>query len=117
MRHLPIVDGTTLVGVVSERDILKAYSLQKSGKTEVKHIMAKSPYQVREDASVAEVSNAMADHKYGCAVVTDNHGHVVGIFTTTDALHLLSRILKGPTEVDYRAVQLREYLSLHRRPA
>lgn len=117
MRHLPIVDGTTLVGLISERDILKAYALHKSGKTKVKDIMTRSPYQVREEVSVAEVSKTMADNKYGCAVVTNSRDQVVGIFTTTDALHMLSRILQEPIEVDYRAFQLRQYLARLRRPA
>jgi CBS domain-containing protein len=36
------------------------------------------------------VARAMADHKYGCAVVTDGRGHLLGLFTTTDALRLLA---------------------------
>lgn len=115
MRHLPIVDGSKLVGIISDRDILRALSLRKPGTTHVGHIMTKSPYRVRQDVSVAEVAKTMADNKFGCAIVINDKDEVVGIFTTTNALQLLSRILHEPSEVDYRALQLKEYLLREKR--
>ena len=109
MRHLPVVDGAELVGVISDRDILRAFATQKSGKTEVEFMMTKSPYRVRQDIDVAAVAKAMAENKYGCAIVTDNRDQVIGVFTTTDALQLLSRILHSPDEVDYHILSLSEY--------
>ena len=41
---------------------------------------------------VADVVRAMGEQKYGCAVVVDR-GHVVGIFTATDACVLLAEVL------------------------
>jgi acetoin utilization protein AcuB len=45
-------------------------------------------YTVQPETPLLDVAAAMADHKYGCAVVTEGH-HVVGIFTTVDALRAL----------------------------
>jgi CBS domain-containing protein len=36
----------------------------------------------------------MAEHRYGCAVVKQDNGKVVGIFTATDGLRVLGQILE-----------------------
>lgn len=50
--------------------------------------MSTDVYVVGPDTPLEQVASAMADHKYGCAVVTEGN-HVVGIFTTVDALRAL----------------------------
>ena len=37
----------------------------------------------------------MAEHKYGCAIVRQKNGKVVGIFTLTDGMRVLSDTLKA----------------------
>lgn len=110
MRHLPVIENDKLVGVLSDRDILQALSTQTSVKTEARKVMSKSPYRVNQHVSVATVAQVMAENKFGCAIVTDDQEKIVGIFTTVDALHLLARILAQPTELDIKAMQIREYL-------
>jgi acetoin utilization protein AcuB len=114
MRHLPVVDGTELVGVISDRDILRAFALHKAPATQVADVMTRSPYRVKHDVGVAVVAKTMALNKFGCAIVTDSEERVVGIFTTTDALQLLAKILHEPQERDYRVLRLSEYLSWQR---
>ena len=49
---------------------------------------------VAQDAHLHAVASEMAEHKYGTAIVVDREhpGHVVGLFTTTDALRALARL-------------------------
>jgi acetoin utilization protein AcuB len=54
----------------------------------VEEAMTSDVYLVSPDTSLGEVASAMAEHKYGCAVVM-NGTHLTGIFTTIDALRAL----------------------------
>jgi acetoin utilization protein AcuB len=95
IRHLPVLDGERLVGVVSERDLTVIESLMP-GEWEsivVAEAMTPSPYAVPEQTPLREVVATMADRKYGCVVITGEGGELTGIFTTSDAL----RILAGST--------------------
>jgi acetoin utilization protein AcuB len=87
IRHLPVLDAGVLVGLVSERDLLFVETLRDVDPSTVKveEAMAAEPYFVNIDTPVKDVASAMIEHKYGSAVVVD-HGNVVGIFTTIDAL-------------------------------
>ena len=58
----------------------------------VSEAMATAIYSVSPGDRVADVARTMGEHKYGCAIVVDR-GHVVGIFTATDALALLARAM------------------------
>jgi acetoin utilization protein AcuB len=96
IRHLPVLDGGVLVGLLSLRDAhlletLKDVDVQK---VTVEEAMTSVVYAVSPEAPLDEVASAMAEHKYGCAVVMQNH-HVVGIFTTVDACAALADLLHG----------------------
>lgn len=94
IRHLPVLHGGRLVGIVSERDLAMVESLPgvEPDTLAVGEAMTQEPYSVQRGTSVAEVLRSMADHKYGTAVVLDGE-RPVGIFTTIDALRLCARLL------------------------
>lgn len=92
VRHLPVLRGGRLVGLLSERDVQLVAGLVGPDTVRVEDAMSELPYSVSPDATVAEVAAEMAAHKYGSALVTE-HGRVVGIFTTVDALHALTDAL------------------------
>jgi acetoin utilization protein AcuB len=94
LRHLPVLDGGKLVGVLSQRDLyfIEAVAGSNEELDSVAEAMATELYVVAPSESVADVARTMAQHKYGCAVVVDR-GHVVGIFTATDALALLAKAM------------------------
>lgn len=95
IRHLPVENGGRLVGIVTDRDIklVSAYNHDETYKIE--DIMTAEPYTVRPQAPVNEVVLEMAEHKYGCAVVQQENGKVVGIFTANDGLRVLGEMLEG----------------------
>ena len=93
IRHLPVLDGGKLVGVVSDRDIKVAESFRGAGELSVEEVMSADPYAVRADTSLKVVVTEMVRHKYGCAIVEDAHHKVIGIFTDIDGLKALSEHL------------------------
>ncbi len=95
IRHLPVLHGGKLVGVVSDRDLHLIETLRDvdPSKVTVQEAMSPIVYTVAPKASLEEVVREMAHHKYGCAVVEDN-GKVVGVFTTVDALRAFADLLE-----------------------
>jgi acetoin utilization protein AcuB len=90
VRHLPVLEGGRLAGVLSQRDayFLETLAGVDPGKVAVEEAMSVDVYAIPAETPLSEVATTMADHKYGCAVVTEGP-HVVGIFTMVDALRAL----------------------------
>ncbi|MEW6057350.1 MAG: CBS domain-containing protein [Bdellovibrionota bacterium] len=95
IRHLPVQRGGELVGVISDRDIKLARSFQGPGELTVDDVMTPDPYVVRPESELDEVVLNMAEHKYGCAIVAQPNGKVVGILTDNDALRILGETLRS----------------------
>jgi acetoin utilization protein AcuB len=95
IRHLPVVDGGRLVGVVSQRDLYLLETLRGVDREaeRVREAMTPDPFTAAPDAPIDEVAARMAEHKYGSAVVVDR-GAVIGVFTTVDALRALAAIAR-----------------------
>ena len=94
IRHLPVQTEGKLMGVLSDRDIKLASSFTHSEEFRVEDVMTPEPYTVKPDANLDDVVAEMSEHKYGCAVVQQENGKVVGIFTATDGLRVLGDMLK-----------------------
>lgn len=94
LRHLPVMHGGKLVGLLSDRDLNLVETLRDVDPKLVPVADAMSPdvYVVAPEASIDEVVTTMAQHKYGCAVVAQNH-KVVGIFTTVDVCTAFAELL------------------------
>ncbi|HEY5372635.1 MAG TPA: CBS domain-containing protein [Polyangiaceae bacterium] len=94
VRHLPVLRGAKIVGLVSDRDLNMVESLQDFDprKVLVSEAMAQDPYVVSPDAGLDEVVSTMAEKKYGSAVIVQ-HDKVVGIFTTVDACRAFADLL------------------------
>lgn len=97
IRHLPVLDGERLAGLISERDLHLVEALNKLNPEElsVADVMKTDVYAVPPSTPVDEVVHEMAKHKYGSVVVVEG-ARVVGVFTTTDALEVLAQVLDKP---------------------
>ena len=93
IRHLPILDGTELVGIVSADELS---ALDRVPGVDLNHVeiakVMRRPLTVWGSLPLDEVADYMSDHKAECVVVLGGHG-VQGIFTATDALRALSDLL------------------------
>ena len=96
VRHMPVVHGGKLVGVVSERDLLRASLSNLSGfdarerraflhGVEIARVMSAPPVVVDPETTVAEAARVMAEHKIGCLPVVRGD-ELLGIITETDVL-------------------------------
>jgi acetoin utilization protein AcuB len=95
IRHLPVLHGGKLVGVLSDRDLHLIETLRDVDpeKVTVEEAMSATVYVVSPRAPLDEVVREMAQHKYGCALVEDG-GKLVGVFTTVDALRAFADLLE-----------------------
>lgn len=97
VRHLPIVRDGRIVGLVSDRDVRVALGLGAGHRTQVRaaDLMATDLLTVNAAQPLDEVAFAMSDKKLGSAIVNDQQGEFLGIFTVTDALNALIEISRS----------------------
>jgi len=97
VRHLPVLNGGRIEGVLSERDLLLLETVPGVNPTvvHVDEAMVEDVFTVGPETPVAEAIETMIDRKLGSAIVSDGD-HVLGVFTTVDALRALHRLLERP---------------------
>jgi acetoin utilization protein AcuB len=94
LRHLPVVAGTKLAGILSDRDLLLAIGKAKDGsfvypKVTVGEVMSLAPISAAPTASVAELAKAMLDAKIDAIPVVSREDALIGLVTSTDLMRLL----------------------------
>jgi CBS domain-containing protein len=91
-RHLPVLDERgRLIGIVSDRDILRALGRPKT--TTIAEIMTRSPLTVEADAAAHVAARMMLDHTIGSLPVVNEHRQMIGLVTQTDFLEVARRAL------------------------
>lgn len=91
IRHLPVMESSRLIGMLSERDIrfLESFEKIELGKLKVADACSNDPYSVEKDTPLAVVCREMAERKLSSAMVVDA-GKLAGIFTWIDALKIIA---------------------------
>ena len=97
VRHLPVVRGERLVGLISDRDIklMLGPELDYPDPREVtvSDVMIEQPYAVDVNAPLIGVLRHMAQAHIGTALITSN-ARLAGIFTAMDACRHLAEHLE-----------------------
>jgi CBS domain-containing protein len=102
IRHIPVVDGGKLIGIISERDLIGAaanriFGLKQKSKSAllksvlIKDVMRKRVVTMEPDTPIKDVAHMMADKKIGCVPVIES-GALVGLVTTTDVLRYVEKL-------------------------
>ena len=95
IRHLPVVEGKTLVGIVTDRDIRSFLSEQfptdpetkeKLLKTSVRALMTCHPITLAPDDNIEKVLEIFINEKVGGIPVVDPAAGLIGIVTYIDLL-------------------------------
>lgn len=93
---LLVVDGDDLVGIVTERDVLKAVATGASlEETPISQVMSKDVITVGPGTSLREAAKVMADHWIRHLPVLDN-GKLVGVVSQRDLAGILAGALNEP---------------------
>jgi acetoin utilization protein AcuB len=97
VRHLPVVSGRRLAGVVSDRDILLASGRLKTGmliypNLSVGEVMSVSPISASPNTPVNEIAKTMVDSKIDCLPIVTGHNELVGLVTSTDLMLILTQM-------------------------
>ncbi|MDE1894792.1 MAG: CBS domain-containing protein [Xanthomonadaceae bacterium] len=99
--HLLVVDEGRLVGVVSDRDLLRALSPFLGSVVEgerdvatlnrrVHQIMSRHPVTLGPQASLADAAGLFLSHPISCIPIVDSEGRPAGILSWRDLLRSLS---------------------------
>lgn len=113
VRRLPVVKDDKVVGIVAEKDLLKASPSQATtldvwelttllSKLKVKQIMKKDVVHVHPNTPIEEAAKIMADKKIGSLLVMEEE-KLVGIITETDIFKVFINML-GAREKGFRYV-------------
>lgn len=95
IRHLPVVEDSRVVGIVTDRDVKRALPSVLSGDqqeydrvlndTRVEQVMTRDPQTIAPATSLKDALKFMIDKKFGAIPVVEN-GTLVGIVTDIDFL-------------------------------
>lgn len=108
VRHLPVVDGDVLVGVLSHRDLLAASISTLSSPSEEDDLDLKRRHDVSRvmrgvvetsgpDVPVEKAAESLLSNQVGCLPVVDERHHLLGIVTSSDFVRLArDMILSSP---------------------
>lgn len=103
LRHLPVVVDGQLLGLISDRDVLRAQVSSVAGLSQVEQrcanmrirageVMTRALVTVSPKASAVEAAELLREHRISCLPVVEE-GKLVGIITATDFLGLVVDLL------------------------
>jgi acetoin utilization protein AcuB len=102
-RHLPIVDGDELVGIITQQILLRAVPSDVSRfspfvikyigtKLKASSVMVKDVVTIDPDTAIEDAAGVMADKKIGCLPVMQD-GKLIGIISDNDLFSVMVGLL------------------------
>jgi len=106
IRHLLVMDGSKLVGIVTDRDVrshlsprvgtpIESTSDRATLESKLHQVMTRNLITVSPDTSIAEAASLILEHKIGCLPVIDRDDFTIGIITDADFLRYLAKEAKA----------------------
>ena len=112
---LLVMDGEELVGIITERDVMKAVAQGRDvDTTPVSDVMTKDVLTIDPDTSAHEAARHMASRWIRHLPVLDDAGKVVGVVSQRDLVGVFAALAKDPEGVDLPSDQLVRELRLAR---
>lgn len=95
VRHLLVVQGTRLVGIISDRDVKAELALSAGVELEGQRrnagqMMTREPITISPETSIAEAARQMLSARVSALPVVKDH-RPIGIVTETDLLEVLAK--------------------------
>jgi CBS domain-containing protein len=90
---LVIVSGGKCLGIITERDFVRLFSMMTPHHSRVGDYMTSPPITVKMDASVNEARNIMETHKIRHIPVVDLKGELVGLVSMRDIFERIETLI------------------------
>jgi CBS domain-containing protein len=102
LRHVPVLQGKKLVGLISHRDLCRALPSSLLGSDDekekgfidalarVEDVMIADPKTLRPTDTMKSALEMIIETKYGCLPIVDDNHELVGLVTSHDMLLFLN---------------------------
>lgn len=108
IRHLPVLRGAQLIGMLSDRDLRRpdwvdeapdlSYDYQLDDHLSVSDLMSHRPVSVHTYDDLSKACELINQHGFGALPVLDKGNHLVGIVSKADLVRAFGRALQSRHE-------------------
>lgn len=86
VRHVPILDGKNIIGMISDRDLLRVGASGTFPFLKARNIMSTVLVVALDETPLAHIARVLMEEKISCLPVINKDHHLVGMISRTDIL-------------------------------